>query len=167
MLDGGTIRVMSGRVINAGEEILMAYHTEYWERWAPRARKQGHSNVAAALATSSAEAEGGGHGRGGDAESPGVGELGKDGGGYGRRVRGRESRDKLQTGKKRGRPPKTVDEGETSVQKGRRTMRQLTWTDTGREEYNRVVVNNVGGCGGSGAGEVRQRFERGEGGGVT
>ena len=47
-------------------------------------------------------------------------------------------------------------------------MRKLTWTDVGREEYNRVVVSRVGGsCDGGGEGEVRQRFERGEGGGVT
>ena len=79
MLDGGTIRVMSGRVIHAGEEILMAYHTEYWERWAPRERKRGRSAMAAAPAVSSADAEVDGDERGGDAESPGVGELGEDG----------------------------------------------------------------------------------------
>ena len=99
--------------------------------------------------------------------APVVGELGEDGGGYGRRVRGRESGGKSQTGKKRGRPPKTVDEGEASVKKGRRTMRQLKWTDIGREEYNRVVVNNVREGGGDGERGVGQRFERGEGGGVT
>ena len=82
MLDGGTIRVMSGRVINAGEEVLMAYHAAYWERWAPRTRKRGRGQAAAEPAASSEAAEGGGHGGGEDAGSPGVGELGEDGGGY-------------------------------------------------------------------------------------
>ena len=40
MVDGGTKRVMKGKVINAGEEILMAYHAEYWNRWAPPSRKR-------------------------------------------------------------------------------------------------------------------------------
>ena len=39
MLDGGTVRVMKGKVIHAGEEILMAYNAGYWSRWAPWARK--------------------------------------------------------------------------------------------------------------------------------
>ena len=91
--------------------------------------------------------------------------MGEDGGGYGRRVRGRASRGQPVTGKKRVRPPKTAEGGDASVKRGRRTMRQLKWTDVGREEYNRVVVNNV--RGNVERGEVRQRFERGEGGGVT
>ena len=35
MKDGGTIRVMKGKVIHAGEEVLMAYHGDYWRRWRP------------------------------------------------------------------------------------------------------------------------------------
>ena len=41
MLDGGTIRVMKGKVIHEGAEILMAYHAGYWSRWEPsRTRKR-------------------------------------------------------------------------------------------------------------------------------
>ena len=32
-LSTGTIRVMAGKVINEGEEVLFAYHECYWRRW--------------------------------------------------------------------------------------------------------------------------------------
>ena len=32
---------MKGRTINPGEEILFAYHSEYWRRWNPQQRKRG------------------------------------------------------------------------------------------------------------------------------
>ena len=41
MLANGTVRVMKGKVINPGEEILFAYHSEYWRRWNPQQRKRG------------------------------------------------------------------------------------------------------------------------------
>ena len=71
-------------------------------------------------------------------------------------------------GKKRGRPPKIVTEADGScAQRARRTMaRQLLWTDTGREEYNRTVERESDMCSEGECG-VGQRFERGEGGGVT
>ena len=47
MLDGGTIRVMKGKVIHEGTEILMAYHAGYWSRWAPRTRKRKGGGAAA------------------------------------------------------------------------------------------------------------------------
>ena len=71
------------------------------------------------------------------------------------------------TGKKRGRPSKPVaDQGTSKV---KRHPRKLTWTDVGREEYNRVVCSaSVSGSSSSqGRGRTEQRFERGEGGGVT
>ena len=37
---GGTIRVMANKTIYPGEEILFAYHTDYWKRWG-MARKRG------------------------------------------------------------------------------------------------------------------------------
>ena len=186
MLDGGTIRVMKGRTINEGEEILMAYYASYWSRWAPRASKRRRDDGAAdgePAAAGGSSAEDGGAEVGelldnGDAErgvpaaaggsgegSPSVRELGADGGGYGRRVRGRESRERPITGNKRGRPPKTV-EASSSGSRARRTMRQLLWTDTGREEYVRTVACGNVHCGNGEAG-TGQRFERGEGGGVT
>ena len=169
MLDGGTIRVMQGRVINAGEEILMAYNAEYWARWAPRTRKRrrGKEDAPAAGDASAAAAGDESAVRGGEVEdSPGVREMGEDGGGYGRRVKGRGHREKPITGKKRGRPPTTMEAGSNSEPSGRRTIRQLRWTDVGREEYNRAVVQgNI--MRGSEEGGGGQRFERGEGGGVT
>ena len=57
MKDGGTIRVMKGKVIHAGEEVLMAYHSDYWRRWRPadvrprgRPRKQPCVDAEAAAA---------------------------------------------------------------------------------------------------------------------
>ena len=50
----------------------------------------------------------------------------------------------------------------------RRTMtRQLLWTDTGREEYNRTVERGNSEMYSEGERGIGQRFERGEGGGVT
>ena len=40
MKDGGTIRVMKGKVINEGDEILFAYHTNYWSRWGTAQHKR-------------------------------------------------------------------------------------------------------------------------------
>ena len=37
---GGTLRVMHNKTIYPGEEILFAYHTDYWKRWG-MARKRG------------------------------------------------------------------------------------------------------------------------------
>ena len=167
-MSGGTIRVMEGKVINEGEEILMAYNASYWSRWAPRTRTQRKrprtdDEAGAERATAAGLVGSGRVGGSGGAGSPGVRGLETDGGGHGRRVRGRESREQSVTGKKRGRPLKTVEAGSSGSYR-RRTTRQLLWTDTGREEYIRTVMDVQGGEGGAGAG---QRFERGEGGGVT
>ena len=43
---GGTIRVMENKVIQKGEEILMAYHDSYWSRWAPENRQRGRKRKA-------------------------------------------------------------------------------------------------------------------------
>ena len=85
-----------------------------------------------------------------------VRELCGDGGGYRRRVRGSTPR-RQYAGKKRGPPPKE-DVGSTRVR--RCTAKKLTWTTVGREEYARVT-------GDYSSGGYRQRFERGQGGGVT
>ena len=45
---GGTIRVMASKTIYPGEEILFAYHTEYWRRWgmtSKRGRKPSNSTA--------------------------------------------------------------------------------------------------------------------------
>ena len=47
MVAGGTIRVMRGKVINEGDEILFAYHGDYWRRWGPERKKSGRKRRAA------------------------------------------------------------------------------------------------------------------------
>ena len=170
MLDGGTIRVMRGRVINAGEEILMAYHSEYWRRWAPRQRKRARDGEAGASGVAAA-ADGGDAEEGivvatpAAAESPTAWDVGDDGRGYGRRIRGDASNVKPSTGGKRGRPPKPADAASSNSTKRRKSGPcKLLWTDTGREEYCRKIARTGSGDSGGVSG---RRFERGEGGGVT
>ena len=106
----------------------------------------------------------------GSSDSPIVRELGEDGGGYGRRVRGSGAAGtSVHTGRKRGRPPKVADHTDArSAQGARRTMaKRMLWTDTGREEYNRTVDKGNREVCSEQRGVVGQRFERGEGGGVT
>ena len=70
----------------------------------------------------------------------------------------------------RGRLPKAATDG--GKKRARRcTVKQPRWTDIGREEYGRVVTRNATPSlvsdGGGGSSRQGQRFERGEGGGVT
>ena len=44
MRDGGTIAVRKGCTVLKGEEILFAYHAEYWARWAPMLEEEAHSD---------------------------------------------------------------------------------------------------------------------------
>ena len=127
----------------------------------------GESAVRCVAMRPSGNAREGGEGGSG---SPAVRELGADGGGYGRRVRGSGAASaSVQTGKKRGRPPKTADGAVVGEEcRARRTAAKRTlWTDTGREEYNRTVNKGNRGLSSEREGRVGQRFERGEGGGVT
>ena len=110
-------------------------------------------------------------------DSPPVGVLQGDGGGYGRRVRDDVvARAPQVGGKKRGRPPKTysqtdVDRSDKKRSK-RTTNKRLRWTATNREEFNRaqkharVSANDVAvGVSGGVWQNVYGRY--GEGGGVT
>ena len=146
----------------------MAYHAGYWSRWAPsRTRKRKGSS--AVVTVNGAEADNSGAGSSGIvACSPEVQEEREDGGGYGRRVRGKmRGRGEGGAGRKRGRPPSVAtDAPQNKVQVRKTLVRKLLWTDVGREEYNRTVACGSvsisrGECG------AGQRFERGEGGGVT
>ena len=93
-------------------------------------------------------------------------ELGTDGRGYGRRVCEESTGAKNVTGKKRGRPLKDWDSSNKTMRTVRASRpRKLLWTDTGREEYSRVLACKASGE--AGTSRVEQRFERGEGGGVT
>ena len=154
------------------EEILMAYHTEYWNRWAPRPRKRARDSEAgtssansAAAADADDAAEGVMVAAPATAESP-AWDMGDDGRGFGRRVRGDASGARRPAGGKRGRPPKPMDADNSSNGTKRRKSgpRKLLWTDTGRGEYCRVLART-----GSDdrEGVSGRRFERGEGGGVT
>ena len=100
------------------------------------------------------------------AKSPKGWELGTDGRGYGRRVREDDVGARRVTGKKRGRPLKDWDSSSKTVRTVRASRpRKLLWTDTSREEYSCVLACET--CGGAGTSGVGQRFERGEGSGVT
>ena len=64
----------------------------------------------------------------------------------------------------RGRPPSVATDVPHARKNVRKiSVRKLLWTDVGREEYNRTIGSSSRG----GQGEAEQRFERGEGGGVT
>ena len=196
---GGTIRVMENKVIQKGEEILMAYHDSYWSRWAPEGtRRRGRKRTildqeSGAVhksnrttdkgAASSAMHAACNAGEGGQEEvqgmseqSPQAGVLAEDGGGCGRRVRDDAVARwmPLQGGKKRGRPPKNMTDtlGNTDIKRAKpKTRKRLRWTDTGREEFDRVQktarhsVSLSDNC--PSRSEWVQQFGRGEGGGVT
>ena len=88
--------------------------------------------------------EGGQEGvHGASGRSPQVGVLAEDGGGCGRRVRDDAVVRRMppQGGKKRGRPPKNTTDTSGHTDRKRlksQTRKRLRWTDTGREEFNRV-----------------------------
>ena len=48
MRDGGTIAVLKGKTIRAGDEILMSYHAGYWARWGQSLHKDNDDVHAAA-----------------------------------------------------------------------------------------------------------------------
>ena len=201
---GGTIRVMENRVIQKGEEILMAYHDSYWSRWAPDNRRRGRKRKAreqqdavagsprrsrassgepcTPVGASSRRGDGnpdsGGVNRGGGmhaaADSPNVGELRGDGGGFGRRVRdeGLTHMPNVR-GKKRGRPSKRDSHTDVPGSNSKRSKptnisnKRLRWTATSREEFCRAQSVRSDDVGASGKDVWQSGFGRGEGGGVT
>ena len=202
---GGTIRVMENKVIQKGEEILMAYHDSYWSRWAPDNRRRGRKRkvreqqdaVAGSPRRSRTSSGGqpctpvgansrcgdgshssGGANRGGGAhataESPSVGELLGDGGGFGRRVRDEEGAHVQNAqGKKRGRPPKRDSYTDVHGSDSKRlkpthtSTKRLRWTATNREEFSRAQSVSQDVAGVSSRDAWQSGFGRGEGGGVT
>ena len=109
-------------------------------------------------------------------QSPQAGVLAEDGGGCGRRVRDDAVVRWMppQGGKKRGRPPKNTTDtlGSTDIKRAKlQTRKRLRWTDTGREEFNRVQKTARHSLSPSdnypSRSEWVQQFGRGEGGGVT
>ena len=61
MVAGGTIRVMRGKVVNEGDEILFAYHGDYWRRWGPERKRCGRKRRAPVRPAVDGDDEGGPH----------------------------------------------------------------------------------------------------------
>ena len=163
----------------------MAYHDSYWSRWAPEGvrrrgrpkRKETDGTASTSALVAACDADGGewGGARDTSGRSPKVSALAVDGGGGGRRVRDDTAAHYVPCGgKKRGRPPKAVPNTELNTAARKRqksqTRKRLRWTDTGREEFNRVqriARSEASSSVGLRRNEWTQQFGRGEGGGVT
>ena len=182
---GGTIRVMHNKIIYPGEEILFAYHTEYWKRWGmtrKRGRKSKTHHAAQEQGTrkqaridTALEAETMPHTPTAqpaanvhtNAAMPHVQtEERTDVIGTriltshvqtGGRARGRGR------GRGRGRTKNTSEE-HTKVRK--RTVKQYKWSTVGRDAFN-AAQNNKPDRTKDSSNSHCTRFERGEGGGVT
>ena len=177
MKAGGTIRVMKRKTIYEGEEILMAYHDGYWSRWRPsnvrprgrpQRQRQGGGDVETTSNTA-AEGDGGGHDGGhahGDSERNG-GVSGTQSVMQGAEVERHEQggvrigvmsgvlRQPEGDGPRRGRP-RQGGERDSDVL-GKRHVSSTKWSTLGRDAYRQVQRR----------GDQGERFERGEGGGVT
>ena len=155
MLANGTIRVMKGKVINPGEEILFAYHSEYWRRWNPQQRQRGRprKQAASTAMASASEAAVGAADGGVQCAERDVEVEWDEGGGIRHGVKPRT----VSQGRV-GRPVKRAAEqerpGVEPVQR-RRLITQYRWSAVGRDEYSGHQRG------------VSRRYERGEGGGVT
>ena len=191
MKAGGTIRVVHRKTIKQGEEILMAYHSGYWNRWRPadilprgRPKKRQHNegeqepggaDGGCRAATSSggassgtaaggdAAASGGAEGRttagcaiaASSSEQTAIVELEESGG---RRI-GEACASTARSqgdGRGRGRPRARDKAAEPGSALGKRNVRSTRWNAVSRNVYQQVQQ----GC-------RRNRYERGEGGGVT
>ena len=165
---GGTIRVKNNEVIKKGEEILFAYHSSYWSRWgAPRRgrpAKTKHSTQTTARTTRNSAEVAIDHNRVEDPESVRINttvseQITEDNG-----VRVVPQIGRVNT-HNRGRRRKERDDPPQRTHKRQAT--QYMWTATSRDEFNSVQhTSHVQ------QQSVRQyhrpqRFEQGEGGGVT
>ena len=174
---GGTIRVKHNKTIKAGEEILFAYHYNYWRRWgAPkRGRPTSATSTPAQLLTETDS-----HSQIQHSDNPPhthhtsaltavhheshlentVTTITEENG-----VRVVEPAAKvLKHTSVRGRRKKARDNTPTRARKRQAT--QYTWTATSRDEFNnqqRYSQDTMS----AQQRQNTQRFERGEGGGVT
>ena len=153
--------MMTGKIIHAGEEVLMAYHGDYWRRWRPadvrprgRPRKQRVND-------DGDEKEGAGDGGGHSADDAqrGCSEqratvYAEERGGV-RIGEGADTRAYQEGGRGRGRP-RGEDGGNGTTARKRKRYSENTWGTVARDEYQRAQQSHSG-----------DRFERGEGGGVT
>ena len=168
---GGTLKVMEGCVIREGEEILYAYGKDYWDRWGdnddlkqsqvrqPAAAQQGEGGTRE-QEQDHGDQDGGESGDEDEHREQGRGGPSSSGGGVssGERVvqRGDGLRVEVANERRRGKQrvqtvvapaPKSKLLGRSKMPKGSKSVQ---WTAVAREAYIQ-----------------QQRFERGEGGGVT
>ena len=149
MKAGGTIRVKPNKTIKKGEEILFAYHQNYWRRWGQkrpgrpagaRASTEGETGAVPARQTEPAQHY--------NDESPQV-MLEQNG------VRMIPDLGNPPRGRKRGRPAKEKTDDLSSKCTHKRQTTKFVWSTTGRDEFDRQQQ------------QWSARYERGEGGGVT
>ena len=178
---GGTIRVMNNKIIYPGEEILFAYHADYWKRWGmnrQRGRKAKQSPTAQETnASKMARATSAEHQRA-DKDTDDDPK---------RQNRNTESvprasgQTEIQTAdmgirvvcdvqhKARGRGRGRGKGGTSKIEKTRarkRNTQQYQWSTVGRDAFNVAQTNNYHSTKDR-SGSNGTRFERGEGGGVT
>ena len=189
---GGTIRVMHNKIIYPGEEILFAYHTEYWKRWgmvSKRGRKaklrdttQAQSNQKTARVTTTTMAEAQTATLSQDVaatmtstprvdthtcEQPSVHteEWTAD---VGTRIIPATVNSGRATGRGKGKGKSQASRMArtelTTVRK--RSVKQYQWSTVGRDAFN-VAQTSTSNRTIDSSGSHGNRFERGEGGGVT
>ena len=157
MKAGGTIRVKKNCKIKKGEEILFAYHHSYWRRWGTRTRgrpkQQQQENATVPEADRQPVAN--------DHNSSELttATITESNG-----IRVVPPIVPTKVGKV-GRPSKKPREP-TPPRANKRQARQYTWCASSRDEFNLVQQSNNVYSDAPGQ-YKRQRFERGEGGGVT
>ena len=162
MKAGGTIRVVKRKTIKKGDEILMAYHSEYWNRWRPdgvrprgRPRQVQQGGGAEGPTSSAADAaqqhdEDEQSGQGGEAAVERCEQGGVRIGAVSGAVRQPEG-----DGPRRGRPRQGGERERSAL--GKRHVSSTKWSTLGRDAYRQVQQR----------GNQGERYERGEGGGVT
>ena len=173
---GGTIRVMRNKTIYPGDEILFAYHTDYWKRWGmtrKRGRPPKHTTTAqvtrkvARTITTSTSASAACHG---DTKTPtdvaAVETVETQTANIGTRVV-HQSTTRQRRG--RGRSMGSTVQNKTAQTISKRTrarkQSQHKWSTVGRDAFD-IAQQQVHNNHNSSRVSV-QRFERGEGGGVT
>ena len=176
MKAGGTIRVKKNKTIHKGEEILFAYNNSYWRRWGPTKRGRPRKAPSASTSTSTntpsptktskslLRAHNADHTNAADSRTnpthldTTAATLQEDNG-----VRVTQHVEPVATSK-RGRKKKARET--TPHRANKRQATQYAWSAISRDEFNRVQKQQ---CNVQSEQQLRsaQRFEQGEGGGVT
>ena len=184
---GGTIRVMHNKIIHEGEEILFAYHTDYWKRWGmtrKRGRKSKTRNTAQDIGTGKVARTTAAD----EAPEPAqqqdvpvtltslataaalnvVQEEQTEAVGT-RIMLGTVNPSGRAKGKRKGWGKGTVrtSVGADKTRVRKRSVKQYQWSTVSRDAFNVAQTNKPDSTNATSSGSSGTRFERGEGGGVT